>query len=189
MTMSPTVTISTNRAIEQVAVHVVPCKINHDGRANTRRHFKVRRYTPEKRHDRDTTQSQAANAEGAQSDAHGDKDDTVSGELRETHFRGRRFLGQHVPLPKGYTGLILPPAQHGQCAKSLEVHAKYSVYDDESSDDAGSSGELMWEPTASFSSITVWGHDIVPDGAESPWISGVQQWIAFANIMHGEEVS
>jgi ribonuclease H2 subunit C len=39
------------------------------------------------------------------------------------------------------------------------------------------------QSTATFSKITVWGHDMLP-AADDPFVKGVEEWIAFAEAIH-----
>jgi ribonuclease H2 subunit C len=40
------------------------------------------------------------------------------------------------------------------------------------------------EETATFEDIIVWGHDILPTN-EDPFVKGIEEWISFAEAIHG----
>lgn len=38
--------------------------------------------------------------------------------------------------------------------------------------------------TESFNTITVWGHNSVPDHEKDPWICGTSDWLSVAHLIH-----
>lgn len=43
----------------------------------------------------------------------------------------------------------------------------------------------VMEEVASFDSITLWGHDALPDDGDDPYARGIEEWIAFATAVCG----
>lgn len=39
--------------------------------------------------------------------------------------------------------------------------------------------------TESFNTITVWGHNSVPDPEKDPWVCGTTDWLSVAHLIHG----
>lgn len=38
------------------------------------------------------------------------------------------------------------------------------------------------EEKAGFGEVMVWGHEVVPDGAD-PYVRGMEEWVAFAGLV------
>ncbi len=36
---------------------------------------------------------------------------------------------------------------------------------------------------ASFDSITIWGHEVLPDASENPYVRGIEEWMKFAKAV------
>jgi len=59
--------------------------------------------------------------------------------------------------------------------------------DDEADDEEDESDDepvKLLEAMSNFDEIVVWGHDQVP-AADDTFVKGVQEWIAFAEAIHG----
>jgi ribonuclease H2 subunit C len=64
----------------------------------------------------------------------------------------------------------------------LEVDS--SAADDEDDEPADKPEPVkILQSNASFSEITVWGHDMLP-AADDPFVKGIEEWIAFAEAIH-----
>lgn len=57
------------------------------------------------------------------------------------------------------------------------------MHDDEDGDDDERVETFAAERLASFERFTVWNHEAVPEGAEDAHVKGVEEWIAFAEVV------
>lgn len=55
-------------------------------------------------------------------------------------------------------------------------------------DDEPSEPVRLLQQVSTFSQVVVWGHDAVPD-ADDSFVKGVQDWIAFAHALHGDQTA
>ncbi len=95
------------RKEEDSSVHYLPCQIAYDGPCPVDSYFKVQVGTP---------------------------GTSNTPEMLASSFRGRKLVGQNIPLPSGTTGLIV----HCTNSKTLQVDSH-------------------------FSNVVVWEHDVRPN--------------------------
>jgi ribonuclease H2 subunit C len=84
-----------------------------------------------------------------------------------------------VKIPEGYKGVVLSCSTN-----SSEANDKCSGHrarKDE--DDEDVIEESIMEEKADFADIMVWGHEASPDEATDPYLRGIQEWIAFAEVV------
>ncbi|EPS31966.1 hypothetical protein PDE_06925 [Penicillium oxalicum 114-2] len=96
-----------------------------------------------------------------------------------SHFRGRRLRGRRVAVPEGYQGVIATPTE-----RTLPVTQQ-------SNSDSMGDGESEPEESVkildaqgTFDEMMVWGHENLP-AADDTFVKGVEEWIRFAETMHG----
>ncbi|KAF7776323.1 hypothetical protein Agabi119p4_4716 [Agaricus bisporus var. burnettii] len=86
-------------------------------------------------------------------------------------FRGRRIHGLDVPLPAGYSGLVL---RGGGTKKKKGKEEKAEERE----------GELT--TSGMFSVMRVWGVDVEVDGGRDEYIRGLEEWTSLVDEIHGE---
>lgn len=114
-------------------VHQLPCCIKYDGPTNVSDYFKPKHTEVE-----------------------------VDGlSVEEAYFRGRKLQGTTVPLPQGFSGLVIGKRNP-----------------DKGSED----NPNCWEMKAKFESMTIWNHDILPS-KDDPFIRAFH-WLPVAKALH-----
>lgn len=117
-------------------VHQLPCCIKYDGSTNVSDYFKPKHTDVE-----------------------------VDGlSVEEAYFRGRKLLGTTVPLPQGFSGLVIGKRNPDKNAKSSEENSN------------------CWKVNAKFESMTIWNHDILPS-KDDPFMRAFH-WLAVAKALH-----
>ncbi|CAG8972193.1 hypothetical protein HYALB_00007335 [Hymenoscyphus albidus] len=101
-----------------------------------------------------------------------------------SYFRGRKLHGKTLAIPKGYRGVVLarsdrvlPPKPDGSTINQ----------EDGDMEEEGVSEVKIVEEQAEFGSVVVWGHECLPDEMADAYCRGVEEWIGFAEMIHGEE--
>ncbi|KAL7276314.1 hypothetical protein RUND412_000728 [Rhizina undulata] len=98
------------------------------------------------------------------------KDDT-----KTTYFRGRKLQGKSIALPTGYSGHILEATD--EVVNSSDMNDRDGEVDDEPE-------TKNFKSRASFSEITVWGHETAPEHDSDGVFKGLNEWIAFSSKIH-----
>jgi ribonuclease H2 subunit C len=137
------------RTLRPVAVHHLPCQIKYDGPADVAGFFRVE----------PLARGAAAHRE--------------AGETLVSTFRGRRLLGQEVPLPAGCDGLVLVPRSGLLGRKRARGEAEA---------DESEAAEEEWECQAVFESISFWNYDRAP--AETDEARRWLDWLSVADAIH-----
>ncbi|KAJ9644750.1 hypothetical protein H2201_006098 [Coniosporium apollinis] len=134
--------------------NVLPCRINHNGPVNASERY----WQPKTDDDGKAT----------------------------AYFRGRKLRGRAVKIPEGYRGVVLNTTD-----KLLpQTHTPHepspgALEEDDDDEDAEQPTEIkVAEEVASFDAVVVWGHDTLPEATDDPYAKGVEEWIAFAEVMH-----
>lgn len=76
----------------------------------------------------------------------------------------------------------LLPQQSLPISEKLEADGSTAEDEDDEPEDKPEPVKIL-QSTATFSEITVWGHDALP-AADDPFVKGVEEWIAFAEALH-----
>lgn len=106
-------------------------------------------------------------------------------EKLEAYFHGRRLVGHEIDLPPGYTGLVLEKSQISKIDYGIANDEDENM-EDENVDDNNCAGKA---PTTAgvvgrFQSVTLWGHEGLPELTTNPWSLGITDWMALAEIMN-----
>ncbi|KAJ5489499.1 hypothetical protein N7539_004389 [Penicillium diatomitis] len=152
--------------------NILPCRVHHDGPVESNGRFWI-----------------------TQTD---EKDDQQT-----AHFRGRRLRGRRVAVPEGYRGTQYRDSgstyhhEHFADALSARTGVIVSPTDRVISGTQGLNGDRMedgesdpeepvkiLEAQGTFDEMMVWGHENLP-AADDPFVKGVEEWIRFAETMHG----
>ncbi|KAF2162738.1 hypothetical protein M409DRAFT_26975 [Zasmidium cellare ATCC 36951] len=130
---------------KQITPNILPAKIHHNGPIPTPKRY----WNPQ-------PQSTSPNEQ-------------------EVYFRGRKLLGQKIPLPEKYEGVVLQKTD-----KTLPVQKKDEDGDGEDEEDVE---VKIMEQNGKFSEIVVLGHEVVP-GEEDDYQKGIEEWVGFAEAIH-----
>ncbi|CEJ61763.1 hypothetical protein PMG11_10283 [Penicillium brasilianum] len=99
-----------------------------------------------------------------------------------SHFRGRRLRGRRVAIPEGYQGVIATPTDRVLPASQQPTNE--TVEDGETEQET----VKVLEAQGTFDELMVWGHEILP-AADDTFVKGVEEWVRFAETMHGTTVT
>lgn len=182
-----------------VEVHLLPCKISHDGPAKVSAYFVTRPFKGTANPDEDLVEvvetSSSSSPLCSRSSSESANDDEVVGgrkSLQQAAFRGRRLLGQTVKLPFGTSGLVMRRDMYAQeeAEEMKDVINDRSMEgeDDDDERDAGAyassaSEKRMWRVEGGFSQITYWNHDALPKPEDC-----LHKWMEFVEVsraLHG----
>lgn len=67
-----------------------------------------------------------------------------------------------------------------------DIEIEEADQDEDDEDDEPSEPVRLLQQVSTFSQVVAWGHDAVPD-ADDSFVKGVQDWIAFAQALHGNQ--
>lgn len=145
--------------------NVLPCRVNHDGQADVSKRY----WAPNKSEGEDLRMA-ALSWKMLISFTDGK---TVS------YFRGRQLLGRPVDIPDGYKGLVLSSTD---TPKANEVQPERRTYTNGDPDEEATAEGIL-EEMAHFDEFMVWDHEAQPDETTDPYIRGIEEWIAFAEVV------
>ncbi|KAJ5770081.1 uncharacterized protein N7511_002132 [Penicillium nucicola] len=159
-------------SIPKYTPNIIPCKIHHDGAIDT-----LDRYWAPATDEKDNTQT--------------------------SYFRGRKLRGRRVALPDGYRGrtsesfllvLLVHQGLTGSVALHLGIIATPTERTLPSSQQVPNDDEVVevepeepvkiLEMNGTFEGVVVWGHEALP-AADDTFVKGVEEWLQFAEAMHG----
>lgn len=84
-----------------------------------------------------------------------------------------------MKIPEGYKGVVLSSSTHS--SEANDTYSGRRARKDE--DDEDVIEESIMEEKADFEDLMVWGHEASPDEATDPYLRGIQEWIAFAEVV------
>ncbi|KAJ5102733.1 hypothetical protein N7532_003262 [Penicillium argentinense] len=98
--------------------------------------------------------------------------------IETSHFRGRKLRGRRVAIPDGYQGVIATPTDRilpssqtiDKNEELVEVQPEEPV--------------KVLEVQGTFDEVVVWGHEHIP-AADDAYVKGLEEWIKFAETIHG----
>ena len=68
----------------------------------------------------------------------------------------------------------------GEASETVDT----DMHDGETEEEEATTDEVsLLEEVASFDEVVVWGHDALPDELEDPYVRGLREWIAFAQVV------
>ncbi|KAF9540621.1 Ribonuclease H2 subunit C [Mortierella hygrophila] len=181
---------SSLRTLDQTSLHLLPCGIQHDGKANIPGFFFLvdGTYPSTLDHTSATTTTITTITTAA-----GVLESTTSIIAPEVSFRGRTLKGTVMKVPAGYMGTIYNVAEqkgHTQDNTSNGAKPNQDMMDLEDEDQEyeamlkGMQEERKAMKTeAQFQEWTSWGHDDQPT-ARTDKVVRAMQWIDIANVLH-----
>lgn len=96
---------------------------------------------------------------------------------RTAHFRGRRLRGRVIRLPDQYQAFILN-------ATDKTIVEPPPLVDDEDEEPEIPEPVRIVEQVSKVEEMIIWGHDQVP-APDSILVRSVDEWVAFAEAIHG----
>lgn len=84
-----------------------------------------------------------------------------------------------MKIPAEYKGVVLSFSTHNSEANNTCL--SHQPRKDE--DDEDVIEESIMEEKADFEDIIVWGHEALPDEATDPYLRGIEEWVAFAEMV------
>ncbi|KAK9455413.1 ribonuclease H2, subunit C [Dipodascopsis uninucleata] len=178
---------------EKVSTHVMPCKISTEGSINSRQYFFVNRQQDDSIKEFDLVVNSEStkdirNEPSLKDTKSLEQPDTNllmsdSDELYITYFRGRRLVGQKLDFEDKYEGLVLPPSSS---ATTKEINYKCEMIGEDQEDESHMDIK-DWGVAYKFKDMYVWDQDTAPDTTMNPWISSIQEWMSFSEMMHNLE--
>ena len=107
---------------------------------------------------------------------------------RHAYFRGRHLHGTTLPLPQNYTGAIL----HVTDKQLPQTRTQQQQPADEDDEDAEVEESMpvevkIAEQVGEFDEVMIWGHGGEVDGSGDAFVRGMNEWVGFAESMHGDE--
>ncbi|RPA85431.1 ribonuclease H1 small subunit [Ascobolus immersus RN42] len=153
-------------------VNLLPCRIHHSGPVNATKAYwnPVPLQPVEKGHSERNDEEEGEKKE-EESD---EKKNEVPGE--EAYFRGRRLVGQSLPVGEGYTGYILRPS-------TIPSLQSLSVQDHDDEDEIKEEAFEM-EVVGGFEKVTVWGHEEMVEGGGQVG-KALGEWRGWAGVVNG----
>jgi hypothetical protein len=90
------------------------------------------------------------------------------------YFRGRKLHGRKVKIPGKYVGVLLSSSHQ-------KLYQEVSASENDGLEGEGPPVEVgvMLEQCC-FDEFIVWGHEVLPDEKEDPYIRAVEEWISLA---------
>ena len=140
---------------KEIAVHVLPCHIAHNGSSKVSQFFQTRT---------DPLDSTL-----------------VTSSFRGRKLCGqnvslpKNYSGISSPLLSAYLGHVYAPVD----ASTRFDSSKYERDDDEDEDVE----KTVWQSDEKFDALTVWEHHTLPDINQDHWIRGIQEWVAMADAV------
>lgn len=90
------------------------------------------------------------------------------------HFRGRKLHGRKVKIPEKYVGVLLSSSHQ-------KLHREVSASEDDELEGEGPPVEVgVMLEQCHFDEFIVWGHEVLPDEKEDPYVRAVEEWISLA---------
>ncbi|KAF9337916.1 hypothetical protein BG006_001494 [Podila minutissima] len=190
-------------------MHLLPCGIQHDGKANIPGYFFLvdGQYPSDSPVHESITTITTTNTTTSTTSVNSDK---VTAEITEstsvtvstssssvpvppeTSFRGRTLKGTVVKVPQGYSGSIYTTVEEPEPKVSLslsnnDVNMSIDMGDDDEAYDAMLKGmqeqRKVLKTEGQFSEFTLWGHDQAPTLKNDKLVKAIQ-WIDIANVLH-----
>ncbi|KAG0092139.1 hypothetical protein BGZ93_000503 [Podila epicladia] len=191
-------------------MHLLPCGIQHDGKANIPGYFFLvdGQYPSDPPvHESITTiattntptSTKSVSSESVTSEVAEVASVTVSTSSSsapvppETSFRGRTLKGTVVKVPQGYSGSIYTAVDEPESKASSssssnnDMDMSIDMGDDDEAYEAMLKGmqeqRKVLKTEGQFSEFTLWGHDQAPTLKNDKLVKAMQ-WIDIANVLH-----
>ena len=144
--------------VNKNAVHLMPCRIHHDGFARVSEYFHPQLIASAER-------GSGGSSGGATSEpleAHEEEERKKKGGLLEASFHGRRLVGKTVAMPEGVTGVVLRQQVGG--FRGANNVSNFAVTEDV------------------FDEFVYWNHDVQP--TDQDHVPKSFQWFDIAKALH-----
>ncbi|KAF9360575.1 Ribonuclease H2 subunit C [Mortierella sp. AD094] len=177
----PVAPLPASKQLNQTSLHLLPCGIHHDGKANIPGFFfLVDGQYPS------ATATASATTEATTETATTTASTILNTVSPETSFRGRTLKGTVVPVPQGYIGTIYKSYEHHDNSKNSAQEMDISIDADQEYEEMlkGMQEErksLITE--AQFKEFTMWGHDEQPT-LRTEKVMRAMQWFDIAKVLH-----
>jgi ribonuclease H2 subunit C len=97
--------------------------------------------------------------------------------LGTVYFRGRKLRGKKIKLPENFRGIVASrPAKQAQQIPRTD----FLTLDGEAGAQQANKTEAM-KVSAEFDEITLWGHEVLVDVEEDPYVRGLEEWLQVAD--------
>ncbi|KAG0323119.1 Ribonuclease H2 subunit C [Linnemannia gamsii] len=190
---------SSVKTLDQTSLHLLPCGIQHDGKANIASFFfLVDGKYPSTLADASvtTTVSEVANTSSA-SALTGNATATVptleaKSVAPEVSFRGRTLKGAVMTVPTGYIGTIYKPTEQGGEGRGNSSNNDLKPSQDMDLDEDQEYEAMLkgmqeerrsMRTEAQFTEWTSWGHDDQPT-SDTDKVVRAMRWIDIAHVLH-----
>ncbi|KEF54096.1 uncharacterized protein A1O9_09891 [Exophiala aquamarina CBS 119918] len=108
------------------------------------------------------------------------------------HHDGPTKITKRYWAPAAEKGVIIHSTEEHLTPQQPKTHSSptYTAIDDDIEIEDGEDDDEPLEPVrildelSSFDEVVVWGHDQIP-ASDDPFVRGVEEWIAFAEALHG----
>ncbi|KAF9099437.1 hypothetical protein BGX27_000609 [Mortierella sp. AM989] len=203
--------LATTKQLDQTTLHLLPCGIHHDGKANIPGFFFLvdGQYPPVANSKESHTNSNTETLVIADENLNMSTIKTITSTTTttisetsettsifvppETSFRGRTLKGAVVPIPLGYMGTLYKSydaRESGNIGKSGRGGDRHGADMDMDEDQEyeemlkGMQEERKSLRTeAQFKNFTMWGHDEQPS-LRTEKVIRAMQWFDIANVLH-----
>ena len=145
--------------INKSAVHLLPCRIHHDGFARVSEYFHPQLVSSA---ERGSTGESVKEESAEELDEDEEKERKRKGGLLEASFHGRRLVGKTVELPEGVTGVVLRQQVGG--ARGANSVSNFAATENV------------------FDEFVYWNHDIQP--TDQDHVPKSFQWFQVAKALH-----
>ncbi|KAF8975357.1 hypothetical protein BGZ46_009185 [Entomortierella lignicola] len=191
----PVAPLSSEKQLDQTSLHLLPCAIHHDGKANIPGYFFLvnGQYTTSVATATESvTVTNTNSAEESTSIASTTTTTTITTSESnkilppETSFRGRTLKGTVIPVPSGYIGTIYKSFDNAQKNNTTTEATDISMEQDQDYEEMLKSMQEERKSLvtdAQFKEFTMWGHDEQPT-LRTEKVMRAMQWFDIAKILH-----
>ncbi|KAG0029746.1 hypothetical protein BGZ82_007752 [Podila clonocystis] len=204
----PQVPLPASKHYNATNMHLLPCGIQHDGKANIPGYFFLvdGQYPSDSPARESITTITTANTATSTTSV---SSETVTAEVTEstsvtvstssslpvppeTSFRGRTLKGTVIQVTQGYSGSIYtaveePESKVTSSSSNNDMDMSIDMGDDDEAYEAMLKGmqeqRKVLRTEGLFSEFTLWGHDQAPTLKNDKLVKAVQ-WIEIANVLH-----
>ncbi|KAF9996731.1 hypothetical protein BGZ80_000930 [Entomortierella chlamydospora] len=191
----PVAQLPTSKQLDQTSLHLLPCGIHHDGKANIPGFF----FLVDGQYSSTTATASATITETTTKTTTKTTTETTTETATtattlvlntvspETSFRGRTLKGTVITVPQGYIGTIYKSYEHhGNSNNNSSQEMDISMSEDQEYEEMlkGMQEERKSLVTdAQFKEFTMWGHDEQPT-LRTEKVMRAMQWFDIAKVLH-----
>ncbi|KAF9206451.1 hypothetical protein BGZ49_002411 [Haplosporangium sp. Z 27] len=195
----PVAPLPSEKQLDRTSLHLLPCAIHHDGKANIPSYFFLvnGQYPTSVTTATETvTVTNTDSTEESTSIASTSTTTTTTITTSEsnkilppeTSFRGRTLKGTVIPVPSGYIGTIYKSFDNAQKNNTTTEAMDISMEQDQDQDYEEMLKSMQEErkslvTDAQFKEFTMWGHDEQPT-LRTEKVMRAMQWFDIAKVLH-----